>query len=905
MIKTNRIRTIDFWIALVLITIAIGTLNFYAQFRSIDFRMMDWRSTQIERQASGDLVLVEMDSQSIKEFGVWPWPRSYFALAIDQLNQYQAKRIFIDIDFSSSSSDLQDQSLAWSIEQSKVPIILPAFTQEDASGNWSLTQALPMFAENSSLGSANISPEPDGLVRQLNPFSQDPMLIAPNVVMLMLDGMTSSDPFFIDFSISPSTIPRISMADLIAGRFNPNLFADKVVIIGASAIELGDIKAVPNYFVLPGATILALAYETIVQERQLYFVEMHYQLIAILLLAFTLGIGFKIKSWRLGIFLVLGCVLSIETIALVLQTQRSIVFPTFALHLLCLFALIQQVISRLKIEQILSFRHLIAQRNAEAWSHTIVMNSSEGIVRTELDGSIIECNARIMDMLQLEHEPNSSDKIDDILELEHLAENTIRPQKITLNTQAGMSFTFEYSRQLVKLDNKTQVAYLVRDITQQTKYEQQLHHQVNHDHLTGIANRGQIELQSPLVIQSAKLQSANFAVVMLDLDNFKDVNDALGHNHGDLLLQQVAQKLQTVPGTELIARLGGDEFVLIFSPSHDLSLYAEQFKKLQKIFAQRFKIHDIDLSISASLGIAYYPQHGEDFETLLKHADLAMYQAKKNMQFSCVFDQQYQQATLRRLMLFGDLRDAVNGHQIQLNYQPKIDIASRKVIGAEVLARWHHPQLGPISPDEFVGVAEHTGLIQGLSFYIIEQAIAQAQLWQSQGININIAVNLSPQNLLDVKLVDYFRQQFAAAPLALQNFSVEVTETVVMTNSAKCIETLGELRKLGLKVSIDDFGTGHSSLQYLDKLPVDELKIDRSFLLNLLESPSQQTIVKTVIDLAHSLNMQVVCEGVEDEVTLASLETFGADIAQGYLFSPPQASEAFLSWVINQQRKFD
>jgi EAL domain-containing protein (putative c-di-GMP-specific phosphodiesterase class I) len=301
--------------------------------------------------------------------------------------------------------------------------------------------------------------------------------------------------------------------------------------------------------------------------------------------------------------------------------------------------------------------------------------------------------------------------------------------------------------------------------------------------------------------------------------------------------------------------------------------------------------------VDASVGIALYPQHGEDVDTLLQHADVAMYEAKRTHSGHEIYSVEHDPYNPVRLAMVGQLRKALDENQVVLHYQPKIDLESGKVVGAEALVRWKHPERGLIPPDEFVPMAERTGLIKPLSRYVLDRALAQCRAWRDSGLELKVSVNLSARNLLDPTLPDDVTKLLTKWGLPAQLLALEITESTIMIDPKRAMEVLGRLNSMGIALSIDDFGTGYSSLVYLKELPVHELKIDRTFVARMAQNRGDAFIVRSTIDLAHNLRLKVVAEGVEDENTMAELTRLGCNIAQGFHVSRPLPPEAFDSWL--------
>lgn len=426
----------------------------------------------------------------------------------------------------------------------------------------------------------------------------------------------------------------------------------------------------------------------------------------------------------------------------------------------------------------------------------------------------------------------------------------------------------------------------------------QLEHQALHDGLTGLPNRILLHDRIQQLIKDSQRNKTHPGIIMLDLDRFKEINDTLGHHVGDMLLQDVSKRLANVlRNLDSIARLGGDEFAVLL---HDVDLEGAKVvaNKITNCLALPFQIENHQLLVRCSQGIALYPDHGENHTDLMKHADVAMYVAKRGHFGHSIYNAEEDHHNITDISLSADLKDAINNNELQLFYQPKVDSKTGKVLSTEALLRWIHPDKGFISPEVIVDAAEQSGLIHPLTEWVIQTAINQTAAWQKTGIDIGVAVNLSAYNLQNPHLVTIVKYLLDSSELAPSTLTLEVTESAMMTNPKLAASVLTLLNNMGLKIAIDDFGTGYSSLAYLKNLPVHELKIDRSFVMNIVSDKSDVSIVKSTIDLAHNLNLSVVAEGVEDRESWDILDDLGCDIIQGYYVSRPIPMKDFEAWYV-------
>lgn len=419
------------------------------------------------------------------------------------------------------------------------------------------------------------------------------------------------------------------------------------------------------------------------------------------------------------------------------------------------------------------------------------------------------------------------------------------------------------------------------------------------DDLTGLLNRNSYRDQLRKRIQAAQRSNQSFALISLDLDRFKEVNQILGQFCGDQLLVQVAKRLTSiVEDTLSLSRPGGDEFSMIITDISDRNSLSKIVTKIENALKESFTVAEIPIEVQASIGVAQFPQHGKTTDTLLKNAELAMYAAKSSKSGHAVYDQEKMgHGKPRQLVIASRLREAIEKNRIDVYYQPQIDASTGKICGTEALARWQDTELGSIKPDEFIPIAEQTGSIRELTYQVIKKAVAQIEHWHRQGNPLSVSVNLSAQVLEDIHLLDNIRSILSTISIPASKLILEVTESTMMNNAERSLNTLKQLAALDIQISIDDFGTGYSSLAYLKRLPAQELKIDKSFVLDMLNDPSDATIVKTTINLAHDLGLKVVAEGVANEFINEELIRLGCDYLQGFYISKALPKEEFVDFT--------
>lgn len=423
-----------------------------------------------------------------------------------------------------------------------------------------------------------------------------------------------------------------------------------------------------------------------------------------------------------------------------------------------------------------------------------------------------------------------------------------------------------------------------------------LEHQALHDLLTDLPNRTLLHTRVDDAIAARGSERTSVALLVIDVDRFQEVNDTFGHQHGDLLLQQIGPRLRGVlePG-DTVARLGGDEFAVLL-PEADVVRAEQVARTLLRAMERSFSIADHWVDVGGSIGIALSPEHGADSDVLLRRAEVAMYVAKRSGSGFATYAPEQDQHSPDRLALIGDLRRALEGeNELRLAYQPKIDLATGECVGVEALIRWDHPQRGAIPPDHFIPLAEQTGLIKAVSRWVLNAALNQARAWETQGLTIPIAINLAMRDLHDSDLPETVAGMLRRWQVAPSRLMIEITENGLMADPRRALHCISALRLMGIRIAIDDFGTGYSSLAYLKRLPVDELKIERSFIRDLATDEHDLAIVRATINLGHALGLRVVAEGIEDAATWERLCREGCDVAQGYFLGRPMTATSLVA----------
>jgi diguanylate cyclase (GGDEF)-like protein len=425
-----------------------------------------------------------------------------------------------------------------------------------------------------------------------------------------------------------------------------------------------------------------------------------------------------------------------------------------------------------------------------------------------------------------------------------------------------------------------------------------LRRQALQDDLTGLANRARLHSVGSHALAAAAREERLAALLLIDLDRFKEVNDTLGHDQGDALLREVAGRLgQAIRRDDLLARLGGDEFAVLLKDLPHRGAATELAGRLRDALGRPFLVSGVAIELDASVGVALHPDHGADTTTLLQRADVAMYDAKRSRAGIAVYSAGRDPYSPERLALVGELRRAIERDELVLHFQPKIAVGSGEPRGVEALVRWQHPERGLLPPVEFLPLAERTGVIADVTRWVLDAALRQCRAWLDGGLRLPIAVNLSGADVLDARLPEVVAAALARWDVPGELLECEISEHTVLADPLRAVEGLGRLRAMGIRLSLDDFGRGQSSLAYLKRLPLDEIKIDRSFVRGMASDGSDAAIVRATIDLGRHLGLLVVAEGVETDEVLAGLADLRCDEAQGFGIGRPMPGEELAAWL--------
>ncbi|MDH4442808.1 MAG: EAL domain-containing protein [Rhizobium sp.] len=899
---------------LICLVAMIGLAAALDVFGPLDQRISTWRMATVSRAATGEIVLVEIDKKSLDSVGTWPWNRSIHAQLVDRLVTAEARDIFLDIDFSARSTAEADRTLAAALEAAGGGVILPSFRQyrsasaEDAVV--STTRPNPLFAAHAWIASTSLSADTDGIVRRF-PFGeiQDGQFVMSVPALLAGIADQSTTPFQIDFSIDPATMTRISAIDVIEGRADPALLRDKIVVVGASAIELKDNFIVPVHGLVSGPVVHVLASETLLQERRLIVAPLWSVLPGtVLLIACVL---FAAHSLRRQTLLLVAGLVALEAGALWLQAAHALILPTGAALTLVASTLAARALEELDLRAWLlrrvsteanNTRHLLEQVVSDSADIVIIIDDGETIIRHSArllpllaDLGTAPSNGLAFTSLPLQWQTEVRDALAATAFVSAPSDGASR--EIHMHGDEGeriLDYTITVS-DLERNDGRKNgttkarvVCLTARDVTEKRRQAERIAFMSRHDMLTGALRASALIEDLDALGTVTPSAGEIYAVFAVNLHRFKTINATLGRAKGDALLRAVSQRLgEIAPLLSRPARLGNDSFALY--TTHPVS--SGEARSLADHIRQRlsvpFELDGTPYRIGASLGMTIADRlvQGRGAERIAE-AELALDEARRGTGDDIVeFDPESGVRHAEARLLESELWHALDRGQMKLLYQPQVTLSNRAIIGAEALIRWQHPQRGMVSPLAFIGIAEANGFIVELGAWALRQACRDAAAWPD---DVVVAVNVAPLQLQRRTLVDDVQVALAESGLPARRLHLEITESSFISAADELIETLQRLKAIGVGLALDDFGSGYSSLGYLARFPLDKIKVDQMFIRSLTESAASEAIVSSVQALSTGLGMTMLCEGIETEAQANHLLQLGCSQGQGYLFGKPQ-----------------
>ena len=896
------------WLIALAAFLVVGALEAGGQLRPLENAASDTRARLLRHEVPSNVVIVGIDAASLQALETWPWPRKHHAGLIKQLSLSNPRRLFLDIDFSSPSNEINDAVFDSALARRRdFPIILPTFFQyaSGADSHRVVTRPLPRFARSVDLVGVNGTPGLDGLMREWRNF----WTLDGERMASVIDPerrLPEEQPVSIDFSISPSSFSYVSYVDVLEGRVSREFFKGRSVFVGATALELNDQIAVPVYGSLPGIVVQALAAETVNLGAPKTVPTWG----SLLLLATWIALAALLfdSSWRRNLVVLVLLSIAAVGISVYGYTGSHLVIgcaaPMLAIALLFLAATVRS----LDIQTWRAISYAVGMRRRDALLKSVVQSSTDCIVCIDDDGIIKTANpaaSRLFDCAAYDLVDEPIAKFITLLAGDgasaRLAALHGQIRECDARTLSGEVFPVEISVSRVRsISSTTERLHtaIVRDIRERRAQTKRLQHQATHDSLTALPNRDALLAHLERGLAPDRSQPS-IALLMLDLCRFKEVNDTLGHNVGDRVLCEVAQRFQQALGDRgFIARIGGDEFTVVLDQPHSAETIAHTSQALADCLRAPIDVAGISIEVGVSIGIARFPQDASEAGTLLRHADVAMYVAKKRGTPYEYYDSALDENSVRKLAIGGELRSAIANNQLQLHFQPQVNLRTGMVDSCEALVRWFHPKQGAISPAEFVAIAEATDLIRPLTEWTLGCALSQVRAWRDRGVHVRIAVNLSARLLQDTAFPAQLQRLLELSGVPAPSLELEITESAMMLDPARALRVIQEIHKLGVLISIDDFGTGYSSLGYLRDLPVHALKLDKSFVMGMRNNGDDRIIVESTAQMAHAMRLELVAEGVETEWDAQFLAVAGYDYAQGYRYSGALPSDQCLAWVV-------
>ena len=910
-----------------------------------DLTLYDLFSTVFYQNPADEVLIIAIDELSLREYGRWPWPRRVHADLINKLTRGGARAIGYDVIFSEANQadPEDDQALANALDRSG-RVILPVFHEKVVGGGpLQLTLPLPALAGAAAgLGHVDARLDPDGVVRRAllqSGFSgkQYPALV---LAMLQLaakkDVLTDhgtdekslgpgagivrkygDDPVYVSFTGPPGHFPAISFADFLQADYPADAVGGKLVLVGVTALGLGDSLPTPvsgKSIPMPGIEYNANLLSGLLNNTLIAPLALRWRLTAAVVLALLPMLLYSFLTPRQSLFVVVLLFFLTLSASLFLLHRVHVWFPPTAVLIVLALSYPLWIWRRLE--------DTIIQLFKEKERAQVILNSiGDGVIATDISGRVEYMNPvaetltgyplleargrRLQEIFPATSEDHRRDLAD-------IVERCLREKRTVTMQESGFLTNRKNREHVVRTSagvlhsaaGKAQGVVLgITDVTKTHRMMRQMAYQATHDMLTGLPNRSMLYEFLTGIITRSDTPDAFSAIFFIDLDQFKKVNDQIGHYGADQLLKRVGKRLQALcTEKDILAHLGSDKFVIVLDRVRSRDVATRFAGKLFEALEPPFSMEGQDVYISCAIGICMYPGDGQDVDELLKNGDTAMYRAKEcGRNLFRFFSRTMNDRIHERLNIEQRLREALTAGELEIYYQPQVRAADGRLVGAESLLRWNNSEYGLISPAKFIPVAEDCGLILPIGEWALQTVCRQIRSWQDVGLDpIRVAVNLSSKQFLYGNIYDIVRKALLETGLAPSCLELEITESLIMDDLDQSTQLLNELKELGIRVSIDDFGTGYSSLSYLKHFPVDQLKIDQSFVRDITDNPSDEAITLAIITMAHGLGLGVIAEGVEHQDQLAILQQQNCDEIQGYFFSRPLSVEQMTNYLLNQ-----
>ncbi len=891
----------------ILVVLALAAVLLSGWHGVIRNALTDLRFAWDTRSASGEIVIVAIDATSIEKIGVWPWPRWLHAELIRRLESAGVRDIAFDIDFSTPSEASSDLDFVDALADGGGSVVLPSFKQPGSNAAVHINRPLKQFADHSWSAIVNVAVEPDGLVRRYPSGESLAGQFVPSMAAVLAGQYIERGvPFLIDFGISTTSIPKVSYIDVLRGKEDTleNLRGKKI-IVGGTALELGDRFSIPNGRIVSGPILQALAAESILQNRTLHATSDTATLVGLCAISLVMLITWRRLGASRRVLLLAGMAASVETAAILLQAGMPLVLDTSLFH-----TAIAVYLAAIALDEI-DFRGLLS-RVAESRFQRIAMSLGDGLICTDSNYLITVWNPGATSIFGYQRAEMVGRPFDTIcagngdgispfsIRDAVRAESLVPGGRVTEfegRRKNGEVFAVEVCFSGWQGTDEVQYGAVLRDISVRKREAERIRYLAEHDSLTGLANRTTLHARLDAMIKAEEQRPGAAALLVLGLDGFQQINDMLGHAFGDLVLRAVSERLSSeTEGEGTVARLSGDEFAIAIPCGANAETVRQFCERIALAFdsplAAGTRLHRVNVSI----GVAVHPEGGRTADEMLGNGHLALCRAKAARRGGyMMFENSIRQELEARLKLEAELALAIEREEFQLFYQPQVRLVDGSLIGAEALIRWRHPERGLVSPAEFMPVVNTSSISERIAGWVLETACRQARAWELAGHSVRVSVNLSPSQLQSGDLASSVAKVLAVTGLTPSLLELELTEDILLLDEKRVLDTFFRIQELGVRTVFDDFGTGYASLSYLKKFPLDGLKIDRSFVFDLLTDPDDAAIVSSTIGLSRQLGLSVIAEGIESRATADFLMRMGCEQGQGYYFGRPMPAPAFES----------
>ena len=879
-----------------------------------------------KRSATGNIVFLAIDKAALEEVGQWPWPRRVHAEIIDRLVKHGASEIALDIDFDASSNPEDDKLLSEALERAGGSVVLAAFRQgesvEKPAGKIAFNLPDAAFLQHAWPASVNVIADPDGLVRRF-PYGQE---IAGNFVpslpsILAGHSGADNDTVVIDYSIDPATIPTFSVKSLLTNNIPEGALKGKKVLLGAHAVELRDTLAVPVHAVLSGAVVQVLGAETLVQNRSLVQnskTSTTILILAILVLCTFASVRFSLRT---SIVLLGSASLLVEALAFAAQIGFATNMVTAPVHLATLLMAGFFIALELSSRQINALRSRIRARNIQHILDRVFLDNFDAIIVADSHGRIEIASKKVQGILsELDYRLCKGKQLDDVL-VPAVADDAQRvitqfeaggfegsqSHEVVLGDDPNTQQVVEYVITPSKLEaqpssdtsstpTETVICITARDVTSLKAHKDRLEYLSKRDHLTGAMRRDELINQiteTGLLRRDGSNGSAS-ALLVFDVQRFSVINGTFGRGIGDALLKEIAHRAACFDGEKhKVARVDGDVYAMLIEGCESETGARAMERRLLDELEPAYSVDGHRVHVLFDIGISGSWQGFLTAEEYLAAAEAALDATKRSSDtVSPIYDPASAETVRRAQLIERHLWRSIEREELKVLYQPQVDLTTREMVGAEALVRWENEELGNVSPAEFVPIAENSGSIEKIGRHVLQKACADAAQWPN---DVAIAVNVSSVQIHRGNLLQDVDDALAQSGLPPERLHLEITETTILNHHEDTREQVEQLRARGITIALDDFGTGYCSFEYLSNLPIDKIKLDQSFVRNMLLESTSAAVIRSIMTLATGLSLSSIAEGIETDEQAVQLRLAGCRQGQGYLFSRPLPADQFFA----------